>query len=155
RLLGQTHDEETGLCYVRYRYFDPRTARFLSPDPLEILGGRNLFGFDGSPTTSVDPLGLSCLVIGDPARDNAIAYAIANIRPEPGKYVVVVHGTPTQVAILDESGRWSSHNPDYLISVISAAGNYRGEGLIQLNACNPGRIPNGVGQQLSLAYPNA
>ncbi|MEO7331233.1 MAG: RHS repeat-associated core domain-containing protein, partial [Minicystis sp.] len=49
RLLGQYHDAETALCYVRYRYFDPETARFLSPDPLELFGGRNLFAFNGSP----------------------------------------------------------------------------------------------------------
>ena len=58
RLLGQYHDDETGLCYVRYRYFDPETARWLSPDPLGIIGGTNLFAFDGSPTHDVDPLGL-------------------------------------------------------------------------------------------------
>jgi RHS repeat-associated protein len=35
RLLGQYHDEETGLSYTLMRYFDAETARWLSPDPLE------------------------------------------------------------------------------------------------------------------------
>jgi RHS repeat-associated protein len=58
RLLGQYHDDETGLCYTRHRYFDAKTMRWLSPDPLEIDGGGDLFGFGGSPTEQVDPLGL-------------------------------------------------------------------------------------------------
>jgi hypothetical protein len=36
------------------------TGRWLSPDPLGILGGTNLLAFDGSPTADVDPLGLAC-----------------------------------------------------------------------------------------------
>ncbi|CAN94274.1 conserved exported carbohydrate-binding protein,Rhs family [Sorangium cellulosum So ce56] len=57
-LLGHYVDEETGLAYVRHRYFDPETARWLSRDPLGFDGGPNLFGFDGMPTEEVDPLGL-------------------------------------------------------------------------------------------------
>ncbi|XYH97339.1 DUF6531 domain-containing protein [Sorangium sp. So ce1128] len=59
RLLGQYEDEETGLCSARFRYFDPEVGRWLSPDPLGVLGGLELFGFDGCPTTEVDPLGLA------------------------------------------------------------------------------------------------
>jgi RHS repeat-associated protein len=58
RLSGQYHDEETGLCYTRYRYFDPALARWLSPDPLGLGGGPNAFAFDASPVDAVDPLGL-------------------------------------------------------------------------------------------------
>src|SRR6185503_1437661 len=58
RLLGQYADEETGLCWTTFRCFDPDTGRWLSPDPLGIEGGENLFGFSGSPTIVVDPLGL-------------------------------------------------------------------------------------------------
>jgi RHS repeat-associated protein len=60
RLLGQYHDEETGLCYTRFRYFEAATGRWLSPDPLGILGGLNLLAFNGSPTVAVDPWGLEC-----------------------------------------------------------------------------------------------
>jgi RHS repeat-associated protein len=58
RLLGQVADEETGLCCTKFRYFDPELGRWCSPDPLGFNGGKDLFGFDGSPTTDVDPLGL-------------------------------------------------------------------------------------------------
>ncbi len=59
RMLGQYHDEETGSSYVRFRYFDHDTGRWLSPDPLGLEGGMNLFAFAGSPTMSVDPFGLA------------------------------------------------------------------------------------------------
>ncbi len=58
RLLGQYEDKETGLYYTRFRYFDTEVGRWCSPDPLGIRGGANLLGFNGSPATHVDPLGL-------------------------------------------------------------------------------------------------
>ncbi len=60
RLLGQYHDEETGLCYTRFRYFDADAGRWCSPDPLGVVGGTNLAAFDGAPGVEVDPLGLAC-----------------------------------------------------------------------------------------------
>jgi RHS repeat-associated protein len=62
RLLGQYLDDETGLCCTRFRDFDSEVGRWLSADPLGVDGGRNLFAFGGSPTTTVDPLGLACEV---------------------------------------------------------------------------------------------
>jgi RHS repeat-associated protein len=58
RMLGHYDDEETGLAYARYRYFDPEVARWLSPDPLSLAGGPNLFQLPGAPTLVADPLGL-------------------------------------------------------------------------------------------------
>ncbi|WP_437296215.1 DUF6531 domain-containing protein [Sorangium sp. So ce426] len=59
RLLGQYEDEETGLCSTRFRYFDPEVGRWLSSDPLGVLGGLELFGFDGCAVNESDPLGLT------------------------------------------------------------------------------------------------
>jgi RHS repeat-associated protein len=59
RMLGQVADEETGLCWTRFRCFDPEVGRWVSPDPLGFAGGNDLFGFDGSPVRMVDPLGLA------------------------------------------------------------------------------------------------
>lgn len=58
RLLGQYADAETGLCYTRYRYFDPGVGAWLSPDPLGFVGGPNTFAF-GSPISDIDPFGLA------------------------------------------------------------------------------------------------
>jgi RHS repeat-associated protein len=57
-LLGQSGDQETGLAYTRYRYFEAETGRWLSPDPIGVAGGKNLLGF-GPPSHAFDPLGLA------------------------------------------------------------------------------------------------
>jgi RHS repeat-associated protein len=59
RLLGQIADDELDLCFTFHRVFDPEVGRWISPDPLGVDGGRNLYGFGGAPTTSADPWGLS------------------------------------------------------------------------------------------------
>ena len=52
-------DDETGLIYYGYRFYQPTTGRWLSRDPIEENGGTNLYGFVGNNGISrVDPLGL-------------------------------------------------------------------------------------------------
>jgi len=59
RFLGQYADAETGLYYNRYRYYDPELGRYISPDPLELLGGLNPFVYAlNSPFFFGDPYGL-------------------------------------------------------------------------------------------------
>lgn len=59
RLLGHLADEELGLCATQHRHFDPSLARWLTADPLALLSGWDLYGWNGSPTTTVDPSGLA------------------------------------------------------------------------------------------------
>jgi RHS repeat-associated protein len=59
RFPGQYFDEETGLHYNRYRYYDPTLNRYLTQDPLGVAGGANLYSYVDNPTKSVDPLGLT------------------------------------------------------------------------------------------------
>ena len=44
RFSTKKHDEETGLYYYGYRYYDPVTGRWPSRDPIEERGGINLYG---------------------------------------------------------------------------------------------------------------
>lgn len=59
RFSGQYEDEETGLCYNRFRYYDPDAARYISPDPIGVEGGINMYAYVDNPTAQVDPLGLA------------------------------------------------------------------------------------------------
>ncbi|ENV35528.1 Rhs family protein [Acinetobacter gerneri DSM 14967 = CIP 107464 = MTCC 9824] len=64
RFQGQYYDQETGLHYNRYRYYSPYVGRFISKDPIGLLGGNNVYNYVSNPTSLVDPLGLSqCKVI--------------------------------------------------------------------------------------------
>lgn len=58
RAQGQYFDGETALHYNRYRYIDPLCGRFLTQDPLGLLGGFNAYSFAPNPTGWTDPLGL-------------------------------------------------------------------------------------------------
>ncbi|MFN3792121.1 RHS repeat-associated core domain-containing protein [Massilia sp.] len=59
RFQGQYFDEETGLHYNRYRYYDPDTARYLTQDPIGLAGGFNVYSYTRNPTGWTDALGLS------------------------------------------------------------------------------------------------
>jgi RHS repeat-associated protein len=51
--------EPSGLLYMRARYYDPDTGRFLSEDPLGLEGGVNLYVYAGNnPVNYSDPSGL-------------------------------------------------------------------------------------------------
>jgi RHS repeat-associated protein len=52
-------DEENGLLYMRARYYDPDVGRFISKDPIGILGGLNMFTYvQNNPVNYTDPYGL-------------------------------------------------------------------------------------------------
>ncbi len=59
RFQGQYFDQETGLHYNRYRYYSPYVGRFISKDPIGLLGGDNVYAYAPNPVEWVDPLGLS------------------------------------------------------------------------------------------------
>jgi RHS repeat-associated protein len=59
RFQGQQFDEETGLYYNRFRYYDPCVGRFVSQDPIGLWGGNNLFIYAPNPLGWDDPLGLA------------------------------------------------------------------------------------------------
>ncbi|MDM0031357.1 RHS repeat-associated core domain-containing protein, partial [Variovorax sp. J22P271] len=60
RFQGQYFDEETGMHYNRYRYYNPGAGRYISKDPIGLVGGRNLFSYvASSPINAVDAVGLA------------------------------------------------------------------------------------------------
>uniref|UniRef100_A0AAU2W367 DUF6531 domain-containing protein n=1 Tax=Streptomyces sp. NBC_00008 TaxID=2903610 RepID=A0AAU2W367_9ACTN len=59
RFPGQYADAETGLNHNYFRYYDPETARYISPDPLGLSPAPNPAAYIPNPHTWIDPLGLS------------------------------------------------------------------------------------------------
>lgn len=61
-LPGQYYDQETGLHYNYFRYYDPSTGRYITSDPIGLSGGFNTYTYAANnPLLYFDPLGLYCL----------------------------------------------------------------------------------------------
>ncbi|MFH0799614.1 MAG: RHS repeat-associated core domain-containing protein, partial [Pseudomonadota bacterium] len=59
---GQWFNPTTGLYTMGAREYKPQWGRWLSPDPIGIAGGTNLYAFVGNmPLTFADPLGLKSI----------------------------------------------------------------------------------------------
>jgi RHS repeat-associated protein len=57
RFQGQHEDADSGLFYNRFRYYDPETGLYTSPDPCGLDGGLNPYAYVVNPTGWVDPYG--------------------------------------------------------------------------------------------------
>ena len=62
RYQGQYEDEETGLYYNRFRYYDPNTGGYISRDPIRLEGENpTLYGYVSDTNMWVDILGLDVI----------------------------------------------------------------------------------------------
>ena len=59
RLQNQYFDQETGLHYNFLRYYEPALGRFITQDPIGLMGGMNLYQFAANAQGHIDVLGLS------------------------------------------------------------------------------------------------
>ena len=74
RYAGEYADAESGLVYLRARYYDPATQQFLSPDPLVVRSNRPYVYANSSPLSFTDPSGLLAFAV---AGGVSIAVALA------------------------------------------------------------------------------
>jgi RHS repeat-associated protein len=74
RLQGQYWDDETGLAYNRFRYFDPEVGVFVNDDPLGLAAGLHGYSFAPNTYSWTDPFGLT--------------QAPAGLPNEPGIYII-------------------------------------------------------------------
>jgi RHS repeat-associated protein len=69
---GQQTDPETGLQYLRARYYDPTTAQFLARDPIADQTRAPYTYANNSPTNYTDPTGLLFDIPGTPSNPEVI-----------------------------------------------------------------------------------
>ena len=61
RQLGQYEDDETGIYYNRFRYYDPKIGNYISQDPIRLAGETpTLYAFVSDPNIWEDVFGLDC-----------------------------------------------------------------------------------------------
>ncbi|MEQ8939318.1 MAG: RHS repeat-associated core domain-containing protein, partial [Gammaproteobacteria bacterium] len=60
RFPGQYYDEETGLHYNYFRYYEPEIGRYITSDPIGLEAGTNTYSYvDSNPLKWIDPTGLA------------------------------------------------------------------------------------------------
>ncbi|MDT7843718.1 RHS repeat-associated core domain-containing protein [Streptomyces justiciae] len=121
RFPGQYYDDETGLHYNHHRYYEPGTARYLSPDPLGRTPAPNHYAYVKNPLQWKDPLGLKspCMVdlyhgTTGSAADSILARGIdPRFKPRKmdfGAYGFYVTNNPKQA--VDWAKRLATRNSD-------------------------------------------
>jgi RHS repeat-associated protein len=82
-LPGQYYDEESGLYYNLFRYYDPEDRRYITHDPIGLKGGYSLYHYAANPLSAIDPLGLIILT-PVPYGSSDLMPAVDNMYRTPG-----------------------------------------------------------------------
>jgi len=116
RFAGREYDQETGLYYMRARYYDPQLGRFMSEDPIGLAGGINLYAYVANdPANSSDPFGLEgCaagyqLVIEIDLDAGTMTFSCESATG--GEYTLATLGAVTVDPVTVEAPKWPFSTP--------------------------------------------
>lgn len=146
RFQGQYEDWETGLFYNRFRYYDPETARYVSPDPTGLLGGLHSYRYVPNPFRWVDPFGLVVINAGErefPFPDN------------PDEFILRGHGNSTGIhRPLSETARsdtktYMLRDEKELADYIRNHPDYKPGMTVRLAGCKTAQGPNSITDRLA------
>jgi RHS repeat-associated protein len=135
------------LYYYRARFYDATTGRFLSEDPIGMVGGLNVYRYaEGDPISLVDPLGLKSDWLDDfqtgldllgliPGLGEPVDGLNALIYLGRGQYGNAALSAAAMVPVIGSvgtggklAGKVASHVPDGLVKNIVKAGEAGGPG---------------------------
>ena len=127
---GRDFDSESGLYYYRARYFDPRTGRFLSEDPIRFKAGVDFYPYVlNDPVRFIDPLGLDGGDAPGPAPAACLLSSVCGPIPPPG--------APNTMTFDRLSGTLVLYGPDGQPLIVCIAGN-------RTDSASNGPWPNGT-----------
>jgi len=119
---GQYYDSEVELCYNRFRYYQPETGRYISEDPIKLLGGFNVFAYVGDTNAWLDLLGLNSKVYGEKdGKAPQIKRLINDKRINPNDDPVILFAPnykDTPAKDIDKQGAFVIRDSDELIEII-------------------------------------
>ena len=86
-MVGPVLDPQTGLVYLRARYYDPSTAQFLTRDPLGQLTRQPYSYANDNPINNTDPTGLDCGITDPGGCINDAVGGAASVASNAGTFV--------------------------------------------------------------------
>ena len=144
RFQGQYLDEETGLHYNRYRYYDPGSGRYVSKDPLGLQGGKNAYAFvRNNPVLRADPWGLIDINMIHP--DEWLHDEVEKLPSGPKTITVAGHADAYGM----DDANSKEVRPSQLADKIKQLPNYDKDKTVILYACEAGRGNNCYASKLS------
>ena len=148
RYPGQYADDSTGLHYNTFRYYDPDVGRFISQDPIGLVGGENLYAYAPNPTRWVDPWGWcgSTANQAGKALDEGAAKVTVKSRAEAEKLFMERYLGQDYRNMTGESGPSTKSIMEWLTGRSTKNGTYHWDDI--MDPANPGRVmghgPNNV-----------
>jgi RHS repeat-associated protein len=119
--IDQRNDPETGLTYLHARYYDSQLGLFLSPDPIGVQGGLNLYGYGlGNPISNADRTGLDTRdgSGGDRCRDSNGFVPAECQGPDDGD--------PFEICVFCDDS-WRNELPDWIQNPVGPGWRRRGD----------------------------
>ena len=144
RLPGQQYDDESGLCYNRYRYYEPLQGRYITQDPIGLNGGWNLYKYPLNPINYADPLGLAVDINHFPVNEDIRNYA-EKVWNNPNIITIGTHGD--HQSVYDEN--YNKIDVKTLANEVRNHPKFKPGMSVRLLSCNTGKGNNSFAQQLA------
>ena len=128
RFSSEYHDDEIGLVYYNYRYYNPTLGRWLSRDPIGEDGGENLYGFvNNNPIIYWDLLGTESRKKwhSQEEREKSICIALKNSNGDLQKFLELYDPTfggkdYTFLRNLEIDTKYGNTDIDWMLTLLAA-----------------------------------